>query len=54
MGCSGAKKEKAFLKEFGMTIDDLINSEVFATTRQLVEESIKNPGMDLDFSCCEE
>lgn len=50
MGCSGAKKEKSFIKEYGMSIDDLINSEIFSTTRDMVEESIKNPGMDLDFS----
>jgi len=50
LGCGGAKKEKAFEEAFGMSIEELINSEVFAETRALVEESIKNPGMDLDLS----
>jgi len=50
LGCGGAKKEKAFEEAFGMSIEELINSEVFAETRALVEESIKHPGMDLDLS----
>ena len=50
LGCGGAKKEKAFEEAFGMSIEELINSEVFAETRALVEESIKHPGMDLDLN----
>lgn len=41
MGC--VKKEKSD------NIDDLINSEVFESTRKLVEESLRNPGMELEF-----
>lgn len=46
MGC--VKKEKS------MDIEALINSDVFKTTVESVEQSIKNPGMDLDFSDCED
>ena len=43
LGCTNKKEKSA-------DIEELINSEVFETTRKLVEESINNPGMDLDFS----
>jgi len=42
MGCT-SKKEKS------EDIEVLINSEVFKTTRDLVEQSIENEGMHLDF-----
>jgi hypothetical protein len=44
MGCGGSKKAKARAVELGIDIEALINSDVFATTRDLVEESIGNPG----------
>ena len=47
MGCGGAKKAKAYVEELGINIDDIINSDVFTTTRTLVEESIGCPGNDL-------
>lgn len=50
LGCGGAKKEKAFEEAFGMSIEDVINLPIFESTRKLVEESEKNPGMDLDLS----
>lgn len=47
MGCT-KKKEKS------EDIEALINSDVFKTTRDMVEESINNPGMGLEFpkDCC--
>lgn len=47
LGCT-SKKEKS------TDIEILINSEAFKVTRYMVEESIKNPGMDLEFpeNCC--
>ena len=51
MGCGGAKKAKSYVEqELGLNIEDIINSDVFETTRISVEESIKNPGLELDFS----
>lgn len=47
MGCV-KKKSKAG------DIEDIINSDVFKITRDMVEESINNPGMNLEFpkGCC--
>lgn len=62
LGCDVSKKAKAgqeerdylFYRELSAEQKDLYRSEVFATTRALVEESIKNPGMDLEFGgCCQ-
>lgn len=47
MGCGGAKKAKSFLIEQGVEVEDIINLSIFDDTRQLVEESIKNPDMEL-------
>jgi len=49
LGCT-SKKEKSNDDE----IQKLINSESFKLTVQMIEESINNPGMDLDFpeDCC--
>ena len=48
MGCGGAKKAKSYVEqELGLNIEDIINSEIFESTRTMVEDSIKNPGMDL-------
>ncbi len=53
LGCGGTKKEKAFKEEFGMSINEVIALPIFESTRDMVEESIKNPGMDLDFDITE-
>ena len=57
MGCGGEKKAKASEeKEFPKFIElsseckRLYSSDIFKSTRDLVEESIKNPDMELDFS----
>lgn len=47
MGCGGAKEKSSFTEQ---EINYIINSEIFKTTLDLVEASIKNPGMDLDFN----
>lgn len=47
MGCGGAKKAKSNLIEQGVDVEDIINLEIFESTRQLVEESLKNPELEL-------
>ena len=42
--------DKSFQEAFGMSIEDVINLPIFESTIKLVEESEKNPGMDLDLS----
>lgn len=55
LGCSGEKKAKADEEVYPKFIElshqqkALYSSDIFATTRELVEESIKNPDMELDF-----
>ena len=48
LGCKVTKKAKADIE---LTKDEksLYNSDIFKSTKELVEESIKNPDMDLDF-----
>ena len=47
LGCTPGKKAKA-VKYIELSTEQkmLYSSDVFATTRELVEESIKNPGFD--------
>lgn len=52
LGCTSKKKAKAgehpkFI-ELSYEQKQLYSSEIFASTKQLVEESIANPGMSLD------
>ena len=47
MGCGGVKKAKSFLIEQDVNVEDIINLNIFESTRHLVEESIKNPEMEL-------
>ena len=52
LGCKGAKERKAEKSSYlTLDIQKLYTSEEFTTTKKLVEESIKNPGMDLDCGC---
>lgn len=51
MGCGGSKKAKSNLEASDITIEEVISLPIFDSTRKMVEESIKNPGMDLDFEC---
>jgi hypothetical protein len=59
LGCGGDKKAKASENEFSKYQElsteqkKLYSSDIFESTRQLVEESIANPGMDLDFDLIE-
>lgn len=48
LGCTPGKKAKA-AKYIELSTDEkqLYSSDVFAATKKLVEESIKNPGLDL-------
>jgi len=47
MGCTSKKEKSA-------DIEMLINSDVFKTTRELVNQSLENEGIDLDFDNCED
>ena len=53
LGCNVSKKAKAakFI-ELSYEEKKLYSSDIFATTKELVEESIKNPDMELDFTGC--
>ena len=56
LGCDVSKKAKASENQYPKFIElsyeekQLYSSDIFATTRELVEESIKNPNMDLDLT----
>ena len=47
MGCGGAKKAKSCLIEKGIDVEDVINLEIFELTKRLVDESLKDPGMEI-------
>jgi hypothetical protein len=48
MGCTPGKKAKAAkYVELSTEEKQLYSSDIFAATKKLVEESIKNPGLDL-------
>jgi hypothetical protein len=49
LGCNVSKKAKAFI-ELSYPEKQLYSSDIFKSTKELVEQSIKNPGMELDFS----
>jgi len=53
LGCNVSKKAKSskFI-ELSYEQKKIYSSEAFITTKKLVEESIKNPDMDLDFTGC--
>lgn len=59
LNCSGEKKAKASENEFPKYQElsaeqkRLYASDIFKSTMKLVEESISNPGMDLDFDFIE-
>lgn len=59
LGCGGEKKAKASENEFPKYQElsteqkRLYASDIFESTKKLVEESIANPGMDLDFDIIE-
>ena len=59
LGCGGDKKAKASENEFPKYQElsteqkKLYSSDIFESTRKLVEESIVNPGMDLYFDLIE-
>jgi ribosomal protein L4 len=54
LGCNVSKKAKAdrdylFYRELGAEEKELYRSDIFKSTKELVEQSLKNPGMDLKF-----
>lgn len=58
LGCDVSKKTEASSAEFPKFIElsyeqkQLYSSDIFDSTRLLVEASIRNPGADLDFEGC--
>jgi len=58
LGCTPGKKAKADEDYTFETLTPelliLADSEIFETTKELVESSIKNPGVELDFTNCED
>jgi len=48
LGCDVSKKAKAFI-ELSYVEKKLYSSDVFATTKRLVEASIKDPDKDIEF-----
>ena len=56
LNCGGEKKAKASGNEFPKYIElgaeekRLYSSDIFATTKELVEKSIDNPNMELDWT----
>lgn len=53
LGCTGDTPAKAKgYEELSITEKTLANSDVFKTTRESVELSLKNEGMDLNFDEC--
>lgn len=49
MGCKGAKEKKGEKSSYlTLEVQKLYDSEEFATTKELVEKSVKNPGMGFD------
>jgi hypothetical protein len=55
LGCTPGKKAKAAIKYIELSTEQkqLYSSEEFASTRALVEESIKNPGLELFEKDCD-
>ena len=51
LGCKGAKKTKAWAEANNIDIEALMASDVFKTTRDLVEYSLEHPGEDLPNDC---
>lgn len=49
MGCKPGKPAKADIE----LADRLVDTEIFKTTIELVDQSIENEGMELDFNECE-
>lgn len=49
LGCPGAKEKSSYLTK---EIIELYDSEEWASTKELIEKSLENPGMELDFTGC--
>jgi len=55
LGCTPGKKAKADFEELDIELRQLADSEIFKSTKELVESSLKiEGGMDLDFTGCED
>jgi hypothetical protein len=56
LGCPGTKPAKAEGAEekIDKKLQTLMDSDIFASTKALVDQSIENEGMDLDFGGCED
>jgi len=55
LGCTPGKKAKAAFENLDLELQQLADSEIFKSTKELVEVSLKvEGGMDLDFTECED
>jgi len=55
LGCTPGKKAKAAFENLDLELQQLADSEIFKSTKELVEASLKvEGGMDLDFTECED
>ena len=55
MGCTPGKKAKADFETLDLELRQLADSEIFKSTKDLVENSLKSESeMDLDFTDCED
>ena len=54
LGCNVTKKAKATFEDLSPELQKLAEDKIFKATIELVEQSLKNEGMDLDFSDCPE
>ena len=56
LGCPGTKpaKAKGAEEKIGKKLQELMDSKEFETTKALVEQSLENSGMELDFAGCED
>jgi hypothetical protein len=56
LGCPGTKpaKAKGAEEKIDKKLQELMDSKEFETTKALVDQSIENEGLDLDFANCEE
>lgn len=56
LGCTPGKpaKAKGDFESLDLELKQFVDSEIFKTTKDLVEQSVNTPNMDLDFSDCED
>lgn len=56
LGCGKGKpaKAKGDFESLDLELKQFVDSDIFKTTKDLVEQSVNTPNMELDFSDCED